>query len=91
MHRDMDLIRLLLLKLEALDDPPSALVTFDAHDEAIAIEGYEPDQIDYHLSLIYEAGFIVSGKLEVARRQLGTALALYLEDLDPRSVHSLTS
>jgi hypothetical protein len=30
-------------------------------------------------------------KLEVARRQLGTALALYLEDLDPVSVHSLAS
>jgi hypothetical protein len=29
-------------------------------------------------------------KLEVARRQLGTALALFLEDLDPVSVHSLT-
>ena len=30
-------------------------------------------------------------KLEIARRQLGTALALYLEDLDPVSVHSLAS
>ncbi|PVE25972.1 hypothetical protein DC522_01665 [Microvirga sp. KLBC 81] len=30
-------------------------------------------------------------KLEVARRQLGTALALYLDDLDPVSVHSLAS
>lgn len=30
-------------------------------------------------------------KLEVARRQLGTALALFLQDLDPVSVHSLTS
>lgn len=28
-------------------------------------------------------------KLEVARRQLGTALWLYLEDLDPVSVHTL--
>ena len=28
-------------------------------------------------------------KLEVARRQLGTALALFLEDCDPVSVHSL--
>ena len=29
-------------------------------------------------------------KLEVARRQLGTALWLFLEDLDPVSVHTLT-
>ena len=29
-------------------------------------------------------------KLDVARRQLGTALWLYLEDLDPVSVHTLT-
>lgn len=29
-------------------------------------------------------------KLDVARRQLGTALRLFLEDLDPVSVHTLT-
>jgi hypothetical protein len=28
-------------------------------------------------------------KLEIARRQLGTALQLYIDDLDPVSVHSL--
>jgi DNA-binding transcriptional ArsR family regulator len=67
----MDLIRQLLLKLEALDYPPSALVTFNAHDEDIAIEGYEPDQIDYHLSLLYEAGFVVSGDPKGARMMSG--------------------
>ncbi len=30
-------------------------------------------------------------KIEVARRQLGTALALYLDDLDPVSVHCLAN
>jgi hypothetical protein len=28
-------------------------------------------------------------KIQVARRQLGTALALFIEDLDPISVHTL--
>jgi hypothetical protein len=28
-------------------------------------------------------------KTEIARRQLGTALALFLEDTDPVSVHAL--
>jgi hypothetical protein len=30
-------------------------------------------------------------KTEVARRQLGTALALFLQDADPVSVHALAS
>jgi hypothetical protein len=30
-------------------------------------------------------------KTQIARRQLGTALALFLEDCDPVSVHTLAS
>lgn len=71
MRRDMDLVRLLLLKLEAVDKGADALLTFDAYDEEIAIEGYEADQIDYHLSLIYEAGFVISGNSRSPRLMSG--------------------
>lgn len=71
MRRDTDLIRLLLLKLESLDYPSTALVTFSPHDEDIAVEGYEPDQIDYCPSLIYEAGFAVSGDPRGTRMMRG--------------------
>jgi Hypothetical protein (DUF2513) len=61
MQRDMDLVRELLLKLEAIDHRPGAVLSFGADDPAIAIEGRAPDVIAYHLSLIYEAGFVETG------------------------------
>jgi hypothetical protein len=54
----MDLIRELLLKLESLPmQRGDARVVVPDGDE-IAVEGYSGDEIDYHLSLIIEAGFI---------------------------------
>lgn len=58
MTRDMDLIRLLLLKLEAFDHPPGTVYSLSGHDEEVAVEGYSADQIGYHLDLMREAGFI---------------------------------
>ena len=58
MKRDMDLIRALLLKLESLQIRPGDIVTITPDDEQIAIDGFDVDQIDYHLSLIREAELI---------------------------------
>jgi hypothetical protein len=56
MQRDMDLIRGLLLKLEALPMRRGGIVTIAPDDEEIAVPGYDPDQIDYHLSQIRKSG-----------------------------------
>lgn len=63
MKRDMDLIRELLLKLEALPLRQGAIVhiTLDESDpeDDMRVDGFTADQIEYHLNLIDEAGLIV--------------------------------
>lgn len=63
MKRDMDLIRELLLKLEALPIRQGGVVhiTLDENDpgDDLRVEGFTIDQIEYHLNLIDEAGLIV--------------------------------
>ncbi len=61
MKRDMDLIRELLLKLEALPMRRSGIVSITPDATEIAVPGYDVDQIDYHLSQLREAGFIDEG------------------------------
>jgi hypothetical protein len=61
MQRDMDLIRELLLKLEALLIRPGGTVIITPDGEEIAVPGYNADQIDYHLSQISKAGLIDEG------------------------------
>lgn len=61
MRRDMDLIRGLLLKLEALETTPGGFYSLDPHSEEFAIEGYTQDEIEHHLSMIYRAGFVDYG------------------------------
>lgn len=61
MKRDMDLIRELLLKLEALKMRPGDVVHMMQDDDEIKIPGYEPDVIEYHATLIGSAGLIDSG------------------------------
>lgn len=58
MKRDMDLIRELMLRLEALPVTPGGLVHVVPDSREVQIEGYDPDQIGYHLLLINSAGFI---------------------------------
>lgn len=58
MTRDMDLIRELLLKLEALPMRRGGIVLIKAEDAEVQVDGYSADQIDYHLALIREAGLI---------------------------------
>jgi hypothetical protein len=62
MTRDIDLIRELLLKLENLPTRPGGIYLLNPEDDEIQIDGYSNHQIDYHLSLISEAGLIDSGK-----------------------------
>jgi Hypothetical protein (DUF2513) len=61
MKRDMDLMRELLLKLEALPMRRGGIVNIPPDDEVLAVEGYSVDQIDYHLSQIRRSGFIDEG------------------------------
>ncbi|CAL8481204.1 DUF2513 domain-containing protein [Caballeronia sp. S22] len=58
MQRDMDLIRELLLKLEAL--PANRIVRLGADDVIIQIGRYSPEEVFYHLALLKEAFFIHS-------------------------------
>ena len=58
MQRNMDLIRELLLKLEALPMRPGEIMSITPDAEEVAVPGYNPDQIDYHLSQISKAGLI---------------------------------
>ena len=60
-HRDIDLIRELMFRLEALDKEPTSVATLDPASEELAIPGFGPDQIEYHLRLIYEAGYVETG------------------------------
>src|ERR1700730_4899614 len=61
MKRDMDLIRELLLKLEALPMCPGGIVHIMPDATEVQVDGYDTDQIDYHLSLIEKAGLIDTG------------------------------
>ncbi|CAB3774134.1 DUF2513 domain-containing protein [Paraburkholderia humisilvae] len=57
----MDLIRELLLKLEALPVRPGVVVHLRPDTAEVQVDGYDTDQIEYHLSLIEKAGLIDTG------------------------------
>lgn len=52
MKRDLDLIRLVLLEVEKNDEPTRGI--------SVAVEGYSDVQIQYHVKLLRDAGFIVA-------------------------------
>lgn len=54
----MNLIRELLLKLEALSQDAYSIYSLDKDDEELQVAGYSPDQIGYHLRLLREASLI---------------------------------
>lgn len=58
MRRDMNLIRELLLKLEDLPETPGGVHRLVPGELAMVIDGYCAHELDYHLQLIEEAGFI---------------------------------
>lgn len=55
----MDLIRELLLKLEAISSA-HRISLIGGSDAALTVAGPTPEEIDYHLALIKEAGLIES-------------------------------
>ena len=56
MKRDLDLIRLILLAIEA-----DALYRTGRHGHfRLSIPGYHDDNVQYHLALLHEAGFLVA-------------------------------
>jgi DNA-binding transcriptional ArsR family regulator len=61
MKRDMGLIRLLLLRLEELDQDGQSVYHFREGDPDIDIEGYSWEQISYHYDLADEAGLVDMG------------------------------
>ncbi len=63
MKRDMDLIRELMLKLEALRVPSDEVVYIDP--DTMAVDGYDMHQIDYHLQLLEQARLVYAGGFEI--------------------------
>jgi hypothetical protein len=58
MKRDIDLIRELMLKLESFPMEPGDNVHITPDNPGVQVDGYSVDQIDCHLTLIEQAGFI---------------------------------
>lgn len=58
MKRDLGLVRELLIKLEALPVGMYEAWTITPDDPKIAVDGYDENQIAYHLSLLQERGLI---------------------------------
>ncbi|SCB23878.1 DUF2513 domain-containing protein [Rhizobium hainanense] len=57
----MDLIRELMLKLEAIPLRAGGIFHLEPEDSEISVPGYDADAIAYHLSLINDAGLIDDG------------------------------
>ncbi|MDF4205193.1 DUF2513 domain-containing protein [Pseudomonas protegens] len=58
MRRHMDLIRTIVLKLEAWDKTPSAIFIVTDLENDFPIDGYTSDEILYHYQLIAEKGWV---------------------------------
>ena len=56
MKLDKDLLREILLAIEANDQPPLGWMT-------LKIDGQAPELVSYHVMLLHEAGFILGEKL----------------------------
>lgn len=61
MKRDMDLIRELLLKLEALDIPPGTVTPLSPYDPELAVDGFTGEDIGHHLRMLVSGGFVETG------------------------------
>ena len=54
----MDVVRSVLLRLEALPIRPDGIVLLHGSDPEIAVDGHSTDEVDYHLKLLKEHGLI---------------------------------
>ena len=61
MKRDMDLIRELLLRLEAFPLGLGAVYIVQPTSSEIAVPEYDPAMIYYNFDLLYQAGFLNNG------------------------------
>ena len=85
MKRDMDLVRELLLKLESLPlEPGHALVLMPESSE-VATGEHSGAEIEYHLSLILEAGFVEHVDLHPMRGITFTRLSWRGHEFSTRS------
>lgn len=57
MQRDPELIRLLMLKLESLDKPATAIAMI-SYKQHLAIPDYSDDSVYYHIDQILQSGWI---------------------------------
>ena len=62
MRRDMELVRLVLLKVESFEIPLGGFVVVRPREQALAIEGYNEEQVSQHLAMLIDGSF-VDGKL----------------------------
>jgi hypothetical protein len=65
MRRDMDLVRELVLRIEAFPAPDGPLDSYwqlDASQPAMKFEGYTDAEVNYHVRLLAQAGFLVGVK-----------------------------
>lgn len=65
MRRDMELIRVIMLKLEDWDKSPSSIISSPDIGEDFPIEGFTPEQVEYHYKLIVDKGWIDTGGFPV--------------------------
>ena len=61
MKRDMDLARLILLKIEQTADDPRSWINLEVPD-------YTPAEVSYHVMILNEAGLIDACDLSTMRR-----------------------
>ena len=60
MRRDMDLIRELMLKLEAMPYSLGVVHELPPGEGMMTFDGYSSDEIAYHLELLIEASYLVT-------------------------------
>lgn len=60
MKRNMELVREVLMKLEALPMRPGSMVVISGYDEEMAVDGHTPEEIEYHMTMLRDAGFLNS-------------------------------
>ena len=67
MKRDMDTVREILLRLEALETPVGSAHFLSVFEEPLATAGDSPDSVAYHMRLLMDAGFIDQTKTQGAQ------------------------
>ena len=58
----MELVRALLLKLEAVDTHPGVVRVISPSDAAVAVEGFDAKAIGHHFRMLVSAGYVETGQ-----------------------------